>query len=83
MGDEILKSFSLAVSVRPGYREEELNRKISEYEERYKTHIISIKTAMPPVSSTMVREKIRKGLPVDDMVPAEVERYITENGLYR
>jgi nicotinate-nucleotide adenylyltransferase len=34
------------------------------------------------VSSTQVRAAVREGRPIDDLVPAEVERYIAERGLY-
>ena len=83
MGEDILKDFSLAVSVRPGYRQEELCRKISEYERKYAAHIIRINAQMPPISSTAVRERLRQGKAIADLVPKEVERYIIENGLYR
>lgn len=83
MGEDIIKDFSLAVSVRPGYRQEELCRKISEYERKYAAHIIRINAQMPPISSTAVRERLRQGKAIADLVPKEVERYIIENGLYR
>lgn len=35
------------------------------------------------VSSTEVRERIESGLPFDGLVPAEVEKYIVNGGLYR
>ncbi len=38
----------------------------------------------PPddVSSTMIRDRIRRDLPVKDLVPPAVEEYIHKNGLY-
>jgi len=40
--------------------------------------------AMPPVeiSSTMVRERLAEGAPVDDLVGGAVASYIAEHGLY-
>jgi nicotinate-nucleotide adenylyltransferase len=38
---------------------------------------------MPAVSSTAIRERLRRGEPVDDLVPRAVARYIAEQGLYR
>lgn len=37
---------------------------------------------VPPISSTLVRERIARALPVTGLVPAAVEEYIYENGLY-
>jgi nicotinate-nucleotide adenylyltransferase len=36
-----------------------------------------------PVSSTLVRERVREGMPIRYLVPAAVEEYITTHGLYR
>ncbi len=82
MGEAILKNFYLAVSVRPGYRQEELLSKISEYE-KYSANIIKINAPMPPISSTAVRDRIREGREITGLVPGDVERYIIKNGLYR
>ena len=39
---------------------------------------------MPPVdvSATDIRRKVQEGLPIEDVVPAPVARYIRERGLY-
>ena len=39
--------------------------------------------ALPPVSSTAIRERLQNGQPVDHLLPAAVLRYIDERGLYR
>lgn len=36
----------------------------------------------PAISSHEVRERVRAGEPIEDLVPKEVERYIMEHGLY-
>ena len=36
-----------------------------------------------PISSTAVRERVRSGRPLGDVMPAAVERYIAKHGLYR
>ncbi len=40
---------------------------------------------MPPlaISSTLVRERVRAGEPVDDLLPAAVAAHVRERGLYR
>jgi len=35
------------------------------------------------VSSSEIRERVRKGLPIDFLVPAEIVAYVKEHGLYR
>ncbi|MDE2754251.1 MAG: nicotinic acid mononucleotide adenylyltransferase, partial [Gemmatimonadota bacterium] len=36
-----------------------------------------------PVSSTLVRERVREGMSIRYLVPATVEEYIETHGLYR
>jgi nicotinate-nucleotide adenylyltransferase len=49
---------------------------------RFEEKIMKIK--MPPVdiSSTQIREAVRRGDPIDDYVPEEVAQYIDRNNLY-
>jgi nicotinic acid mononucleotide adenylyltransferase len=35
------------------------------------------------ISATDIRVRVRQGLPLTDLVPEAVARYIKENGLYR
>ena len=35
------------------------------------------------VSSTTIRKRIKQGLPIDNLVPKEVEKYIIQNKLYK
>jgi nicotinate-nucleotide adenylyltransferase len=35
------------------------------------------------VSATEIRERVREGQPIGDLVPATVEEYIRKQGLYR
>ena len=39
--------------------------------------------ALPEVSSTGIRDRIARGLPPSGLVPASVERYVRQKGLYR
>ena len=36
-----------------------------------------------PISSSAIRERVRRGQPIDTLVPAAVSRYIAEQSLYR
>ena len=58
--------------------------------EAYATHLAAIGCPgmvadVPPmdVSSSGIRERVRKGLPIDGLVPTSVARYIAENRLYQ
>lgn len=44
--------------------------------------ITPIKVPQMDISSTMIRDRVRKGLPVRYLVPPEVERYILEHRVY-
>lgn len=82
-GRELLENFSFAVSVRPGYKERELNEKIKDVEKKYGAEVIEIHAHMPDVSSTVVRDTLKSGGDASGLIPEAVERYIKENGLYR
>ena len=82
-GIELLKNFSFIVSVRPGYVEEELNKKIKVYNDLYHTKVIKLAAHMPDISSTDIREAFKNGKSASSLVPEPVERYIKDNGLYK
>ena len=46
-------------------------------------HVIWLKMPLVPVSATEIRERVRRGLPVDELVPPAVAAYVREHGLYR
>ncbi len=48
-----------------------------------RTHIVFIEADTPEVSSTMVREHVRRGNDVGDLVTRGVADFITRHGLYR
>jgi nicotinate-nucleotide adenylyltransferase len=69
--ERVLELARLGVATRPGYLLEEDSDRIEPFE-------------IPPhdVSSSLVRERIAQGEPVDDLVVPEVAAYILENRLY-
>ena len=73
--DEILRRVKLGVGTRSGYPPADL--------ERYGDRVISFSLASPPISSSEIRERIREGKPVGELVPSDVARLIEERGLYR
>lgn len=82
-GIDLLESFSFLVSVRPGYREAELEEKIQEYRKCYGTRVEKLLMPMPDVSSTDVRNLCKNDDSITEKVPEQVERYIHEHGLYQ
>lgn len=56
---------------------------ILKMQEQQKIPVRIIRAHIPNISSTEIRSCLRKGLPVSPYVPAPVEKYILDNGLYR
>lgn len=81
-GRELLEHYSFMVSVRPGYKEKELEDKIRYYTERYKTEVILLHGEMPDISSTKIKARRSQNLSISGLVPESVERYIHEHKLY-
>ena len=81
--EELLTKYAYIVGSRPGYLDEELTAQQEKLTKEFGTEIHWIHNRTFDVSATEIREKIAAGKPVDDLIPAEVERYIIEHGLYR
>jgi nicotinate-nucleotide adenylyltransferase len=73
--DEILRWVKLAVGTRSGYPPPDLDR--------YGDRVIPFELDSPSISSSDIRERIRAGKPIGDLVPSNVARLIDERGLYR
>jgi len=73
--EEVLRWVRLAVGTRSGYPLPDL--------ERYGERVVTFELDSPDVSSSDVRERVSRGEPLDDLVPAAVAREIAELGLYR
>ena len=81
-GEDLLENFSFIVSSRPGYPEKALESRIKFYGMDYGTNIVRLRTKMPEISSTEIRETALLGESISHLVPKAVEEYIEENGLY-
>ena len=81
--EELIRSCSYIIGTRPGYRQEELDECVSRIRDIYNTEILFLNNTQLDISSTEIRERLERGIPSGDLIPAEVERYITEHGLYR
>lgn len=75
--EDVLKQCSFVVMSRPGFRLSEAKDILTE---KYKIYLLSINTL--DISSSKVRERIRKNQPIEGLVPENVENYIKERRLY-
>ena len=78
--DDVLELARLAVATRPGYPQEELERVCATLRDPGRVEFFEIEPW--PVSSTEIRDRVRRGEPIDDVVPPPVARLIAELGLY-
>ena len=81
--EELLTKYAFIIGTRPGYRQEEYRQALERITAEYGTEVISMNRRELDISATEIRERIAAGLPVEDLMPPEVYRYIVEHGLYR
>lgn len=81
--EELLSNYAFIIGTRPGYKQEELQKYIEVINNKYGTEIMNIDNVQIDVSSTEIRHRLERDMPVSDLISKEVERYIKENGLYR
>ena len=67
---------------RPGYKEEALRSQAESLRREYGARIRIIENRRLDISATDIRRRVREGLPIGDLVPPAVERYIDSHGLY-
>ena len=79
--DEILRQVRLGVGTRFGFDPGKLDLVLAGLESPRRVEFFEIPSV--PVSSTEVRERVRHGESVEDVVPVAVARLIAELGLYR
>lgn len=70
--ERVLELTRLGVATRPGWTPDESSGRIEVFE--LEPH---------PVSSTQIRERVRRGEPIDGLVVPAVAGYISEHDLYR
>ncbi len=73
--EQILGYCTLLVADRPNVEPEKEDQELAD-------HAIFVEHQSVSASSTVIRENITEGKPIDDMVPAAVSKFIKENGLY-
>lgn len=82
-GKELLQEFAFIIGVRPGYKTSEMEDTAKRLKERYNAEIKMLHNEIVEVSSTEIKNNIRSGKSIRNLVPLQVERYIDEHGLYK
>lgn len=82
-GKMLLENTDFIVANRPGIDGDVLNEKIKHYVDSYLTEIILLTNPILEVSSTEIKEKLKLGMSIHNLVPGEIEKYIDEYALYR
>jgi nicotinate-nucleotide adenylyltransferase len=77
----ILEHARLGVATRPGYPRERLEPVLTALERPDRVEFFTIPDV--PISSREIRERVRRGEPIDGLVPEAVARTIRQDGLYR
>jgi nicotinate-nucleotide adenylyltransferase len=77
----VLDRIRLAVATRPGFAREQLDPVLEELGRPGRVEFFEIPAVA--ASSSGVRERVREGAPIDDLVPVAVAREIDRRGLYR
>jgi nicotinate-nucleotide adenylyltransferase len=80
--DELLREFSFIAAARPGEDMAAFAGFAAMLRARWGTEVVLMDNPPVDISSSEVRERVRRGESVAGMVPAAVEEYIYENGLY-
>lgn len=72
-----------AATLRPGYDKEGFLSDIDYLRQEFKAAINMVEIPQMDISSTMIRERVFKGLSIEDLVPESVGNYIKLNNLYK
>ena len=80
---ELLKICSFIAVTRPGYDTAEFEKFVSELKKRQECDIKVLEIPAVDISSSRIRQYVSQGKSIKGFVPAEVEEYIKENGLYK
>ena len=78
----IFKEARIAVTVRGDKEMSDLEEKIADLKSRFDADIVTFPFEKSPLSSTEIREKIKAGQDVSDLLPASVYDYIKLHHLY-
>lgn len=80
---KLLTIGAFAVVDRGGYKASDIDHRIAYYQDKYGTDIIKLTMNQIELSSSQIRDRIRMGKSISELVPEPVLHYISENHLYQ
>lgn len=80
---QILSQCKFVVFNRPGYNKQDIESQKRKIEEKYDKKIIFLDIPILEISSTQIREKIKKGESVSYLIPEKVNYLLNKMELYR
>jgi len=81
--EQLLATVNFVVVDRGGYDLAEIKAMIKSLDEGYKCDLLYVKMPLIELSSTTLRERMKKGLSIENMVPHSVHQYMMTHELYR
>lgn len=81
--ERLLSLCDFVAVTRPGYQKNRLFEEIGEIRGKYASRIHYMEVPALAISSSDIRERASKGMPIQYLLPQEVEDYIHKFGLYQ
>ncbi|NLW22222.1 MAG: nicotinate-nucleotide adenylyltransferase [Tissierellia bacterium] len=81
--ENLLKICNFIVAKRPSQEADSIEDWIKKLREEYNSLIYPLELPLIEISSTQIRERVKRGLSIKYLVPQSVEFYIEKNKLYR
>ena len=81
--ERLLSLCDFVAVTRPGYQKNQMFEEIGELREKFASRIHYMEVPDLAISSSDIRTRAQKGMPIQYLLPQEVEDYIHKFGLYR
>lgn len=81
--DEVMEMCYFIAATRPGYRLEELGRRLGYLQEKYSHKVYCVEVPALAISSTDIRKRVTQNRPIKYLLPESVENYIYKYRIYQ